>query len=199
MSKIFSAACERNAAPILQVLAPLLRDCRTVLEIGSGSGQHAVHFGAAMPHLRWQCSDRPQYHPSILAWQQESGLPNVLAPLQLEIGQSDWPPGPFDAVFSANTCHIMAWHEVEAMFVGVAKILREGGLFCLYGPFNYDGQFTSPSNQAFDASLKSQAPHMGLRDMADMLRLGRQVGLRQQDDLAMPANNRLLVFAKAPA
>jgi SAM-dependent methyltransferase len=193
MSRQFSAACERNREPILAVLRAAYADSWHVLEIGSGTGQHAVYFGAALPHLVWQTSDRPRNHPSIMAWQQESGLANVLPPLALDV-TGDWPQGPYDAVFSANTCHIMAWPEVQAMFAGIGRILATGGVVCIYGPFNYGGQFTSASNAEFDASLKAQAAHMGIRDFEVVNALATAHGLALQGDHAMPANNRLLVW-----
>ena len=196
MTKHFSPACERNREPILAILQNVLPHAAQVLDIGSGTGQHAVYFGAQMPQVCWQTSDRTQYHASINAWREESGLPNVLPPLSLDVSTDDWPAGPFDAVFSANTCHIMAWQEVEAMFAGIGHILRPGGLVCIYGPFNQDGQFTSVSNAQFDAALKSQAAHMGLRDVKDIHRLAAQQGLTLQADHAMPANNRLLVWRR---
>ncbi|KIF80521.1 DUF938 domain-containing protein [Noviherbaspirillum autotrophicum] len=194
MSKQFSAACERNREPILAVLRDVLADCRQVLEIGSGTGQHAVYFGAHLPRLQWQTSDLPCNHASIIAWQQEARLPNVLPPLALDVASTDWPQGPYDAVFSANTCHIMAWQEVEAMFVGIGRVLRPGGLVCIYGPFNEGGRFTSISNAQFDAALKAQAPHMGIRDFDAVNALAARQGLTLLADHAMPANNRLLVW-----
>lgn len=196
MSKLFSAACERNSTPILQTIAPLLTDSKTLLEIGSGTGQHAVSFARHLAHLQWQTSDRQEYHPSIIAWMAEAALPNLLPPFELNIGTSPWPQQQFDAVYTANTCHIMAWEEVELMFAGVASLLNVGGLFLIYGPFNYAGEFTSASNQQFDASLKQQATHMGIRDIENMLILASQNGMRLQDDIAMPANNRVLVLSK---
>jgi SAM-dependent methyltransferase len=196
MSKAYSVACERNREPILAVLRDVLAGCRSVLEIGSGTGQHAVHFGAHLPHLIWQASDLPHNHASIIAWQREAQLPNLPPPLTLDAGAGNWPAGPFDAVFTANTCHIMAWHEVEAMFAGVASILDAGGVFCVYGPFNYGGRFTSASNAAFDASLRANAPHMGIRafEAVDALAAAHRMTLRE--DHAMPANNRLLIWEK---
>ena len=196
MSRQFSTACERNREPILAILRDAFADRRHVLEIGSGTGQHAVFFGAALPHLNWQTSDVPQNHPSIIAWQQEAGLANVLPPLALDVNE-DWPQGPFDAVFSANTCHIMAWPEVQAMFAGIGRVLSMGGVVCIYGPFNYGGQFTSASNGEFDASLTAQAPHMGIRDFEAVNALAAAQGLALQADHAMPANNRLLVWRRA--
>jgi SAM-dependent methyltransferase len=198
MTRQFSAACERNQAPILAVLRDAFADTRRVLEIGSGTGQHAVYFGANLPWLVWQTSDLPHNHASIIGWQQEARLANVLPPLALDAACADWPAGPYDAVFTSNTCHIMSWHEVQAMFEGIARVLREGGLLCVYGPFNYDGKFTSASNAQFDASLKAQAPHMGIRDFEEVNRLALGQRLHLQADHAMPANNRLLVWRSGP-
>jgi cyclopropane fatty-acyl-phospholipid synthase-like methyltransferase len=196
MNKPYSAACERNSGPILQAITPLLTSSHSLLEIGSGTGQHAVTFARQLAHLQWQTSDRAEYHPGILAWLDEAALPNVLPPLELNIGKSPWPQKQFDAVFTANTCHIMAWEEVQLMFAGVANMLNNGGLFLIYGPFNYAGQFTSESNQQFDASLRQQAVHMGIRDIEKIIKLANQHGMQLQQDIAMPANNRLLVLMK---
>ena len=196
MTKQFSAACERNREPILAILRGLLEHATNVLEIGSGTGQHAVYFGAALPHLSWQTSDVPSNHASIHAWLQEERPDNVLPPLTLDVASTDWPPGPFDAVFTANTCHIMAWDDVCAMFAGAARVLCPGGVFCVYGPFNYGGKFTSESNAMFDMSLKAQAEHMGIRDFEEIDRLAQQHALSLQADHAMPAHNRLLVWRK---
>ncbi len=198
MIKQFSAACERNRAPILAVLRDVLAARTAVLEIGSGTGQHAVYFGEQLPHLTWQTSDLPANHPSILAWQEEAGLANVLPPLTLDISGDAWPEGPFDAVYTANTCHIMAWPQVEAMFAGAGRLLGRGGAMCVYGPFNYHGQFTSPSNAEFDASLKAQAQHMGIRDFEAVNALADAQGWALAADHALPANNRLLVWETTP-
>ena len=196
MTKQFSPACERNCEPILAVLRAVLSEPGRVLEIGSGTGQHAAYFGKQLPHLIWQTSDLPHHHASIHAWLNEARLPNVLPPLTLDAASADWPPGPFDAVFTANTCHIMAWDEVCAMFRGSARVLRPGGLMCVYGPFNYGGRFTSESNAVFDASLKAQAEHMGIRDFEAVDRVAAGCGLSLVKDHAMPANNRMLVWRR---
>jgi cyclopropane fatty-acyl-phospholipid synthase-like methyltransferase len=196
MTRQYSAACERNKEPILAVLRDAFEDGGRILEIGSGTGQHAAFFGENLPQLTWQTSDLPHNHASIIDWQQEAGLPNVLAPLTLDTGSDNWPEGPYDGVFSANTCHIMAWQEVQAMFAGVGRILRKGGVLCIYGPFNYSGKFTSTSNAQFDASLRAQAPHMGIRDFEAIDRLAAENGLRLDTDHAMPSNNRLLVWRR---
>ena len=195
--KPFAPACERNRDPILAVLSAHFADRVRVLEIGSGTGQHAVHFAAALPQLRWQTSDLPVNHASIRAWIADSGLANVLPPLALNVAGNAWPPGPFDAVYSANTSHIMSWPEVEAMFAAVGRILAPGGVLCLYGPFNRGGQYTSPGNADFDAALKARAPHMGLRNAEDVDALARRQGLMPIADITMPANNALLAWRRA--
>ena len=199
MSKQFSIACERNRLPIAAVLASKLLTAQRVLEIGSGTGQHAVYFAEQLPHLIWQTSDLSANHPSILAWQEESQLSNVLPPLTLDMADVDWSQsltGQYDAVFTANTCHIMSWPQVQNMFSGVGRLLTTGGRFWTYGPFNVDGQFTSDSNAAFDVSLKDYAAHMGIRDMADLVLLAAENKLVLAADQLMPANNRLLEWQR---
>jgi SAM-dependent methyltransferase len=195
--KEFSAPSDRNKEPILAALRDLLAGCRSVLEIGSGTGQHAAHFGAALPHLRWQTSDLPASHASIRAWIADAGLSNVLPPVALDVASDAWPAGPFDAVYSANTSHIMSWPEVQAMFAGVGRVLAPGGVLCLYGPFNRAGRYTSAGNADFDAALKARAPHMGLRDAESVDALAREQGLEKIADIAMPANNALLAWRRA--
>lgn len=192
----FSAASERNRGPILDVLSPLLRDRRRVLEIGSGTGQHAVHFAAAMPWLTWQASDRPENLPGICARLDEAGLDNTPSPVELDVRQTRWPAGPFDAVFSANTLHIMAWLEVVTFFAHLPGVCADNAVLAIYGPFNFNGRFTSDSNAAFDASLKAQAAHMGIRDAAAVDALAIGAGFVLADDHAMPANNRLRVWRR---
>jgi cyclopropane fatty-acyl-phospholipid synthase-like methyltransferase len=196
MTKQFSPSSERNREPILHVLRDIFANSQRVLEIGSGTGQHAVIFAAAMPGLVWQPSDRAQYHPSILAWQQETDCKNVLPPLALDVNDVVWPNGPYDGVFSANTCHIMAWEEVENMFAGIGRLLSPGGVVALYGPFNYHGQFTSAGNADFDVWLRRQAAHMGIRDFEAVNALAGAQGLVLQRDIEMPANNRMLVWQR---
>ena len=196
-----SPAAARNAAPILEALRPRLAGVRELLEIGSGTGQHAVHFARALPGLRWQASDRAANLPGIRAWLSDAALPNTPPPVALDVTQADWPgsgaeDGRFDAVFSANTLHIMAWPEVQALFAALPRVTAAGAVLAIYGPFNVDGHFTSDSNRDFDASLRAQAPHMGLRDRADVDALARQAGFVELQDIAMPANNRLLVWRR---
>jgi SAM-dependent methyltransferase len=193
--KQFSLACERNQEPILAHLKTYLSNAVNVLEIGSGTGQHAVYFGRHLPHVRWQTSDRAENHPSIRAWINEDGDEKVLYPLTLDVGSDEWPTQKYDAVFTANTCHIMHWDDVNRMFAGVSQLLADDGFFIIYGPFNYGGQFTSLSNREFDVALKSQAAHRGIRDIEAMQELAAQNQLGLQQDLTMPANNRLLIFS----
>ncbi len=196
IDKPFAESCEQNRDPILAVLREVFADCRLVLEIGSGTGQHAVYFGAELPHLRWQTADVPQHHTGIRAWLDEAALPNVLPPIPLDVGQPGWRSGRYDAVFSANTLHIMGWPEVEAFFAGVGEVLEAGGVLAVYGPFNYGGTFTSESNARFDTWLKARDPASGVRDFEAVDTLARAQGLALQQDIAMPANNRTLVWRR---
>lgn len=185
--KLFSDACERNRGPILAVLKRVFADRKRVLEIGSGTGQHAAYFAPELPQLVWQASDVAENLPGIREWV------STPSPLELDVDK-EWPAVRADAVFSANTCHIMSWPQVERMFAGVGRLLPPGGVFALYGPFNYHGKHTSESNARFDAMIRSQDPASGLRDFEDISVLAKAAGLILQEDNAMPANNRLLVW-----
>lgn len=194
--KRFSESCVQNRAPILAVLRSEFAATREVLEIGSGTGQHAVYLAAELRHLYWHTSDLPENHPSIQAWIDDSGLANIERPVPLDVTAGPWPQRTFDGVFSANTTHIMHWPAVTSLFAGVARLLAPGGRFCLYGPFNYQGHYTSDSNARFDAWLKERDPDSGIRDFADLDTLARGHGLRLRADHEMPVNNRLLVWLK---
>ncbi|MGB5396152.1 MAG: DUF938 domain-containing protein [Gammaproteobacteria bacterium] len=196
MQKPFSESCEQNREPILQVIEPLLRDASSLLEIGSGTGQHAVYFGAHLPHLRWQASDCADYLPGIRLWIDEAALSNVPVPLELDVTLA-WPVLSIDAVFSANSVHIMHWHMVEALFAGVGRVLPSGGMFLLYGPFNYQGSYSSESNARFDAWLKARDPGSGIRDIEKLVPLAENAGLILRDDFSMPANNRILYWQRS--
>ena len=196
--KPWSPASERNREPILAVLREHFADCRRVLELGSGTGQHAVHFAASLPGLLWQPSDRAENLAGIRMWLEEARLPNTPAPLELDVNQPQWPAQRYDAVFSANTLHIMSWAEVETLFRRLPELLQPQARLAVYGPFNYGGQFTSDSNAAFDVSLKAAAPHRGIRDFEAVDALARGIGFRLLEDRAMPANNRCLVWARSP-
>lgn len=196
IDKPFSESCVQNREPILAVLREIFADCRQVLEIGSGTGQHAVYFGAALPHLVWQSADVPLHHAGIRAWLDEAALPNVRPPIALDVSQPGWRSGRYDAVFSANTLHIMSWPEVEAFFEGVGEVLEAGGVLAVYGPFNTNGTYTSESNARFDAWLKARDPASGVRDFEAVDALARAQGLVLRQDIAMPANNRTLVWRR---
>jgi len=192
--KPVAEACERNRGPILGVLARVFADRHHVLEIGSGTGQHAVYFGAALPHLVWQTSDLPQAHSGIRSWLADAGLPNVLAPAALDVRADRWQVGAYDAFFSANVVHIASWEAVQAMFLGIERHRAADCVVALYGPYNYGGRFTSQSNAQFDAWLRQRDPASGIRDFESVDALARAIGLRLLEDNAMPANNRLLVW-----
>jgi cyclopropane fatty-acyl-phospholipid synthase-like methyltransferase len=189
-------ACERNKDPILAVLRAELTGARTLLEIGSGTGQHAVYFAAALPTITWQTSDRRENHETIRAWLEARPAPNLLAPLALDVAADEWPSGPYDAVFSANTAHIMGWPEVCAMFAGVGRVVSPGGRFLLYGPFSYDGRHTSASNESFDRMLRRRDPASGVRDLRRLDEEARRAGLERTADYEMPANNRTIVWRR---
>lgn len=195
--KPFSESCVQNRDPILAVLHEVFADRSTVLEIGSGTGQHAVDFGTELPHLRWQTADVLPHHPGIQLWLDEAALPNVLPPIVLDVNQTSWRRGRYDAVFSANTLHIMSWSEVGQFFAGVGEVLEPDGVLVVYGPFNYNGAFTSESNARFDLWLKSRDPASGVRDFEAVDALARAQGLILQQDVAMPANNRTLVWRRS--
>jgi cyclopropane fatty-acyl-phospholipid synthase-like methyltransferase len=204
--KPFSPSCERNRDPILSVLREQFADRRRVLEIGSGTGQHAIYFAAALPYLVWQASDREEDLPGIQMWLDEAALPNTPTPLVFDIATQQAPmrheggatiEAPrHDAIFSANTLHIMSWEEVEKLFAALPALTTAEAKLVIYGPFNYAGQFTSASNAAFDQSLRQRVPHMGIRDFADVDRLAQAAGFALCDDIVMPANNRCLVWRR---
>jgi len=202
-AKQFSAACERNGGPILAVLHHAFADAQTVLEISSGSGQHAVYFARHLPHLTWYTSDLPQNHPSIRAWLAEAQLANLRPPVHLDVDDAPWSlrdhgleVDTVDAIFAANVLHVLSWSQVCHFFAGVGPLLHAGGHLCVYGPFKVDGAFTSAGDARFDAYLKAQNPTSGLRDIARLNRLALQQHLHPVGDYAMPANNRLLVWKK---
>ena len=192
----FSIAAERNRHPILERLQVLLPSTGTVLEIGSGTGQHATFFAEKLPNLLWQPSDREENLTGLEARFKAESTENILPLMKLDVVSDPWPGCSFNAVYSANTAHIMHWDAVIAMFSGVAAHLLNEGLFCLYGPFNIDNRFTSESNAQFDAQLRAQDPQMGIRDMAVVESLAVLHKMRLEQKLAMPANNFLLAFKK---
>ncbi|WP_207063529.1 DUF938 domain-containing protein [Motiliproteus sp. SC1-56] len=201
----FCEACERNKAPILGVLTECFADRQAVLEIGSGSGQHALYLAPRLAHLRWYPSERGERLAVLRHNLQEAGAcnhegassPNLQLPLELDVGAARWPSLAVDAVFSANTLHIMSWEEVQAFLRGVAGQLTAGGLLAVYGPFRYGERHTSEGNARFDQLLRAQGEG-GIRDAHEVDRLAAIQGLRAEDDIAMPANNRLRLWRRQP-
>jgi SAM-dependent methyltransferase len=192
--KPYAESSEKNKAPILAELRAIFADRKRVLEIASGTGQHAVHFARELPHLTWQPSELHQNLAGIQSWLDEAQLPNVLAPLAIDVNDEHWPVSSVDAIFNANTVHIISWPEVERMFAHIAQIIEPGGYLCLYGPYNYNGKFTSESNARFDAWLKARNPNSGVRDFEAVDRLAASHGLDLLRDIEMPSNNRILVW-----
>ena len=197
-AKPYADSCDRNREPILEVLRERFADRRNVLEIGSGTGQHAVHFAAALPQVTWQTSDVDGNLPGIRMWLEEAALPNLPPPIALDVTGA-WPDERFDAVFTANTLHIMGWPEVRILFAALPKVLASDAMLAVYGPFNYDGRFTSPSNASFDEWLKQRSPESGIRDFAAVDGLARSIGFALAEDRPMPANNRTLIWRRGGA
>ena len=194
--KPFAESAARNAPPILEVLQEELRGCRDVLEIGSGTGQHAVSFADAMPHLVWQTSDLAEHHGGINAWLKHTALRNLLPPIELDVRRASLAPASFDAVYSANTAHIMSISAVQSMFSLAGDVLRADGVFCLYGPFRVGGDFNTESNEAFDRSLRERSAEMGIRDIETLDEYGSRGGLHRQRLYAMPSNNYVAVWTR---
>lgn len=197
MQKPYAESAEQNKDVILAVLREEFQSCASVLEIGSGTGQHAVYFARHLPHLLWQTSELAEHLAGIRLWLQDAGLANIKAPLALDVNDAMWPVEEVDAIFSANTAHIMSAASALQMLSGAARVLKPAGCFCLYGPFRYDGQHTSDSNVRFDAWLKARDLHSGVRDVTELRRHAHSVGLKLVRDHAMPANNRILVWEKS--
>ena len=194
MLKPYAESCEKNREPILAVLKEVFSERKRVLEIASGTGQHAVYFARELPHLIWQPSELTQNLAGIQAWLDEAQLPNTLAPLAIDVNDACWPVTNVDAVFNANTVHIISWPEVELMFAHISRILAPGGCVCFYGPYNYNGKFTSESNARFNDWLMSRDPNSGVRDFEAVNRLAASHGLGLLRDIEMPSNNRILVW-----
>ena len=194
--KPYAESCAQNQGQILEVLREEFAENKNVLEIASGTGQHAVFFGRALPHLNWQTSELAHNHAGIQAWLDEAQLANVRSPVTVDVFAPAWPIDQVDAVFNANTVHIVSWQGVEHMFAGIGRVLSLGGIVCIYGAYNYGGKFTSESNERFDAWLKSRDPVSGVRDFEAVNLLAEAQGLRLLKDVSMPGNNRTLVWQR---
>ncbi len=193
--KPFSPAAEQNRDAILPVLQTEFKDARSALEIGSGSGQHAVYFAQHLPALNWQASDKKENIAGIKLWLDEAGCKNTSAPIVLDVCKQ-WPDNKYDAAFAANVAHIMHWHEIEAMFAGLAHVLVPNANFCLYGPFNINGEYTSESNRDFDQWLISRDPQSRIRDKDELDQLAQKNNFSLYQDWEMPSNNRILCWKK---
>ena len=196
IQKPFSQACENNKGPILSVLKTAFADVNEVLEIGTGTGQHAVYFAEHLPHVSWQPSDVVEYLPGIKLWLQDAQLSNIKPPVALNVLDESWPVASTQAIFTANTLHIMGKSEVVRFFEKLGEVLAGAGKFCCYGPFNYGGQFTSESNARFNDWLVMQNPKSAIRDFEWIESLATAEGLQLLADHEMPANNRLLEWEK---
>jgi cyclopropane fatty-acyl-phospholipid synthase-like methyltransferase len=193
--KPFAESCEENKIPILNVLRQELTQKQRVLEVGSGTGQHAIFFAQQLPYLHWICSDLEENHAGIRMWLQEARLDNVEGPLLLDALET-WPELDIDAVFSANAIHIMSWEAVKGMVKNIGRLLPLSGKVYLYGPFMYDGQHTAESNARFDSWLKVRDPLSGVRDVAELSKLMHKENIELVGDYEMPVNNRILVWQK---
>lgn len=192
----FSQACENNKDPIFTVLAPQLKAITKVVEIGSGTAQHASFFTSLLPHLTWQTTDQGEYFPQLQALIKQYNSSALPAPLLLDVNQETWPIKNCEMIFTANTLHIMPWQCVQKLFCGVSSALQKGGHLYIYGPFNYAGKYTSKSNEAFDLRLKTTNSLSGIRGIEEIMLLANKAQLELLADHAMPANNRLLHFIK---
>jgi SAM-dependent methyltransferase len=195
----YSDACDRNKGPILEVLRQAFAGCRHVLEIGSGTGQHAVHFAIAMPWLVWQPSELPDAMPGLRRRIFSEGPSNLRAPVVVDVTQPPWDVRQVDGIFTANTLHIMHWPQVEAFFAGLPAVAKPGAVLAIYGPFRYGGRYTSGSNESFDAMLHARDPESGIRDFHAVDTLARGSGFRFRADHPMPANNQTLVWTRSAA
>ena len=192
----YSEACERNKGPILEVLRQAFSGRSRVLEIGAGTGQHAVHFARQLPDLRWQPTDRAENLGALGRRIETEGPGNLALPLELDVLREPWPELSVDAVFSANTLHIMSWPAVEALFAGLPRVLDAEAVLAIYGPFRYGGEFTTHSNAEFDRGLRARDPCSGVRDFEAVDALARRIGFELVMDHAMPANNQLIVWRR---
>ena len=193
----YAPAAERNRGPILEVLRRLVPDGARVLEVASGTGQHAAFFAAGLPATRWQPSEGdPSALASIAAWAESEGASNVCAPVVVDAASPDWPVGVFDVVYCSNLIHIAPWSCTLGLLRGAQRHLSPGGLLVLYGPFRVDGKHTSESNVAFDRGLRAQDPRWGVRDLREVEERAAERELSFREKVAMPANNLVVVFER---
>jgi len=192
----FSQAAENNKVHICDRLCEVLEPCRHLLEIGSGTGQHAVYMAERLPQLVWQTSDLAGNLVNVCARLEAEGGANIRPPIELDVSVHPWPLSSCDVIYSANAVHIMSWTHVEHLFQGVGEALQKDGFLCLYGPYKYNGEFTTPSNQRFDQWLKNNDPVSGIRDFEAVDELAQNQGLILREDFTMPANNQLLVWQR---
>jgi len=199
MAKGFAPAAERNRQPILDVLRRVLPASGFVVEVASGTGQHATFFSKHLSALRWQPTDASlEALRSIRAWVEEAGLENLLPPLQLDVRWPQWPVREADALVCINMIHISAWETTEALFRGAGELLTAGAHLITYGPYRLHGTHTAPSNAAFDQDLRSRDPSWGIRDIDELTGLGGRTGFTLTERVAMPANNMTLVWTRCP-
>jgi len=196
LQKPFSSSSEENKDVILQTIQPLLLNKNSVLEIASGTGQHAVYFAQHLPNLQWQTSDLRESHTGIQQWLADAQLSNVLPPIALDVSKDSWPKQTYDAIFSANSFHIMNSQNVADLFSHIHATINPSGLVIIYGPFNYQGRFTSDSNQRFDLWLKGNNPESGIKDFEWCNQLAENAGFKLVHDFEMPQNNRILCWQK---
>ena len=197
MTKPFSPSSERNQEPILEVLKKLLSPKhKKLLELGSGTGQHAIYLAPKFPELSWTCSDLEQNHHGIKLWLEDCPAANINGPISYEIGKHSFPDKNYDVVFSANTFHIMSWDKVKLFIQECGINLKPEALVIIYGPFNYNGSYSSESNTKFDIWLKDRNPESAIRDFEAVSEEMEKAGLKLQEDFSMPANNRILAFRR---
>ena len=196
MHRPYAESCDENKQPILEVIKQVFCNSGKLLEIGSGTGQHAVYFSEHLAHLIWQPTEMEDQIAGIKLWMQDADHERIQPPQVLDVSNECWPFNDMDYAFTANTAHIVSWPQVVAMFKGIGTALKSGGQFALYGPFNYNGQYTSESNARFDAWLKGRDPESGIRNFQDLEQLAADNGMVLINDYEMPANNRILVWQK---
>lgn len=196
MNRPYAESCDENKQAILDVIKQVFCNSGTLLEIGSGTGQHAVYFSQHLPHLNWQPTEMEENIEAIKLWMQDADHDRIAHPQVLDVSHQAWSFSDIDYVFTANTTHIVSWSHVMSMFNGVAQILKSGGQFAQYGPFNYNGEYTSESNARFDQWLKGRDAQSGIRNFQDLEQLAAVNGMTLVKDYEMPANNRILVWKK---